>query len=154
MPSTEATDEKEYNGRCRHGVDASRRVMVPSEWRPQTPDVQFTLIAWPVGEEDRLLVLPPARWKEMRDRLKGESMSDPEVAALETHIAANSAKVSVDKVGRLCLPEGLSEMIGLKKEVELVGRLDKFEIWNPATYAKSSAANRELAISAFKRVRL
>ncbi|MBI3414520.1 MAG: hypothetical protein HY043_04230 [Verrucomicrobia bacterium] len=154
MSATEATESTEYTGRCCHGVDQSRRVMIPSEWRPTEADVKFTLIPWPIGSEDRILVLPPARWKEMRSRLAAESMSDPEVAALETQIAANSAKVALDKVGRMCLPETLSKTVGLKKEVELVGRIDKFEIWNPAGYAKADVESREMAISAFKRLRL
>ena len=154
MPAAESTETTEYTGHCCHGVDGSRRVMIPSDWRPEEADVKFTLIPWPIGIEDRILVLPPARWKALRARLAEESMSDPEVAALETQIAANSAKVSLDKVGRMCLPEMLSQTVGLGKEVELVGRLDKFEIWNPKAYAESSAQNRTKAISAFNRLRL
>ena len=154
MPTAESTEATEYTGHCCHGVDGSRRVMIPSEWRPDQADVKFTLIPWPIGSEDRILVLPPARWKELRSRLAAESMSDPEVAALETQIAANSAKVGLDKVGRMCLPEALSDTVGLKKDVELVGRLDKFEIWNPGVYAKANAESRTMAISAFKRLRL
>ena len=57
--------------------------MLPAKWRPRDPQTRFTMLPWPIGAEDRLLVLPPERWREMLHKLKARSLSDSRVAALE-----------------------------------------------------------------------
>lgn len=112
------------------------------------------MLPWPIGFEDRVLVLPPDRWREMLGKLKTRSLTDPRVAALEQEIAENAVQVTLDKVGRLCLPEELTSLIGAKNEVELVGRLDKFEIWEPKKREMARAENKKLAAEVAKEIDL
>ncbi|MBU6402485.1 MAG: hypothetical protein KGS61_19365 [Verrucomicrobia bacterium] len=154
MPAVKSSEPIDYTGHWRHGVDDSRRVMIPARWRPRDPRVQLTLVPWPVGAEDRLLVLPPGRWREMLGRIRSKSLADPRVAALERVIGGTAIQQSLDKVGRICLPETMSTAVGLGKEVELVGRLDKFEIWDPRRYDALSAQDAKLAAEALKEMEL
>ncbi|MHB8524131.1 MAG: division/cell wall cluster transcriptional repressor MraZ [Limisphaerales bacterium] len=116
--------------------------------------MKFTLMPWPVGTEDHLLVLPPERWREMLARIRAKSMANPRVAALERVIGGNAVEQSLDKVGRICLPETMSKTVGVGKEVELVGRLDKFEVWNPQRYETASAEDKKLAMEAIKEIEI
>lgn len=154
MSAIKASEPIVFTGHCCHGVDDSRRVMIPARWRPRDRNVKFTLIPWPIGTEDRLLVLPPERWREMLARIRAKSMANPRVAALERQIGGNAVEQSLDKVGRICLPETMSKTVGVDKEVELVGRLDKFEIWNPQRYEAVSAEDKKLAVEALKEIDL
>ncbi len=60
MPDADAKVPS-FHGNFRHGIDQSRRVMIPARWRPKNKDLVFTVILWPVGGEEFLLVLPPER---------------------------------------------------------------------------------------------
>jgi len=144
----------DYTGHYRHGIDASRRVMLPAKWRPRDPATSFTVLPWPIGKEDRLLVLPPERWREMLQKLKSRSLSDPAIEALEQEIAENANQVTPDKVGRICLIESHAAAIKLTGEAELVGRLDKFEIWEPGARGAVRANNKKLAAEALKTIDL
>ena len=136
-----------FHGNYAHGVDGSRRVMIPSKWRPKTPKVVFTVILWPIQVEEFLLVLPPERWQVMLDKLKGGSLQDRRQAMLERVIGSTSAPMTLDKQGRFCLPENLAGTVGIGKEAEFVGRLDKFEIWSPERYRESVAEDKSAAAS-------
>jgi MraZ protein len=154
VPKTELTAEPvDYTGHFKHGLDGSRRVMLPARWRPPAP-VKFTILPWPIGVEDRLLVLPPERWREMLSKLKTRSLTDKRVEALEQVIAENASQVELDKVGRLCLPEQLASMAGIANEAELVGRLDKFEIWNPKARQAIREQNKALAAEVAREIDL
>jgi MraZ protein len=144
----------DYTGHFRHGIDGSRRIMFPAKWRPAQADVKFTILPWPIGAEDRLLVLPPERWREMLQKLKARSLSDPRVAALEQEIAENAAQVVLDKVGRICLPEEMARRAGITNEAEFVGRLDKFEIWEPNAREAVRAQNKKLAAEVAREIDL
>ena len=50
--------------------------------------------------------------------------------------------MKLDKVGRLCLPEELANVAGIKQEAVLVGRLNKFEIWATDRLTKPTRAAR------------
>jgi division/cell wall cluster transcriptional repressor MraZ len=137
-----------------HGIDDSRRVMLPAKWRPKDPGLVFRVLPWPVNVEECLLVLPPERWDVMMQKLKMNRMQDRRVAALERVLGGTSAALTLDKVGRLCLPENLAKAAALEKEAVFVGRLDKFEIWSPARHKDSTIQDKILAASVVEEVDL
>ena len=128
--------------------------MLPARWRGNDPKQKLTILPWPIGAEDRLLVLPPERWREMVTKLKSRSLSDPRIAALEQEIAENAVQVTLDKVGRMVLPEELASVAKITTEAELVGRLDKFELWEPGAREAIRTQNRKLAAEAAKEIDL
>jgi MraZ protein len=90
----------------------------------------------------------------MLQKLKSRSMADPRIEALEQEIAENAAQVAPDKVGRICLNEEHTRRVNISSEAELVGRLDKFEIWEPAAREAARAQNRKLAAEVLREIDL
>ena len=146
MPDTDVI-VPDFHGNFRHGIDGSRRVMIPAKWRPKDPSVIFTVILWPIGGEENLLVLPPERWQVMLGKLKTRSLNDRRIAAFERVIAQTSAPLTLDKVGRFALPENLAKAADIDDQAEFVGRLDKFEIWSPKRYEALVGADKTVAAS-------
>jgi MraZ protein len=139
-----------FHGLFRHGIDDSRRVMLPAKWRPTESGFEFTVILMPIRKdapeaERRLLAIQPDRWQEKLAKVRGANAQNKGLAAVERTLASNSVQLALDKAGRLCLPEDLAEKAGLTKEVQFVPRLDKFEMWNPERYEAQAAADESLA---------
>jgi MraZ protein len=76
--------------------------------------------------------------------------SDPNKVVLKRFIGSESVQVSVDKGGRICLPEEMANAAEIKDQAVLVGLLDRFEIWNPERYQKVRASDAVMAQEAFK----
>lgn len=150
-----ATSDNEtihYTSLFRHGVDEKRRVQIPSKWRPAEPDVEFTLILWPNnGQADaNLLVLPPSEMKALAEKIRTMPSADPKASALRRLIGSKSASVTLDKGGRICIPDSMAKAVGIDKEAVLVGLVDRFEIWSPERYETVSAVDAALLPEAFK----
>mgnify|MGYP002628330519 FL=1 len=128
--------------------------MVPSKWRPKSGKTELSVLPWPLGDQQFLLVLPPARWNLLLERLNEMSLSDEEAAVVERVIGGNSAHLILDKAGRLCLPEELATVAGLRKEAMFVGRLNKFEIWEPGRFNENNKGNEAVAAAAIKNLNL
>src|SRR5213080_3598591 len=96
-----------YTGSYRHGIDGKRRLQIPAKWRPTQPDVEFSLILWPKGSlpEACLLVLPPDEWVALVQKLKEMPFADPRAEALRRLMGDKSDRVTLDKAGRICVPE-------------------------------------------------
>ncbi len=144
----------EFHGDFTYGIDQSRRLMVPSRWRPKDPHVLFTMILWPIAVEDCLLVMPPEPWKAMMTKLKTQATGNEGLAALERVLGSTSTKLTLDKVGRLCLPENLTAAARITDKAQFVGRIDKFELWNPDKRTDASPQDKALAAQFAKQIGL
>lgn len=144
-----------YFGRHRRGLDASRRVLLPSEWRGEDAPNSLTLLLWPAEEPQYLLALSPVRWAALLDNLAQVSLTDERGAEIERLIAANAFPRTLDGYGRLPLPDEAVQALGLGGEVLLVGRMNKFEIWNPDRFAAATAAaDRRDALLTLRSIRV
>lgn len=142
-----------FNSEFRHGCDEKRRIQIPSAWRTEEVNAQFTLIVWPQRKEGTCLRgLPPQKMRELMVELDAIPNSNPNKPILKRLIGSKSVQVDLDKAGRICVPETLAAAAGLKagEEVVLVGLLDRFEIWAADRYALISAADHVLAEDALK----
>ena len=140
-----------YNSLYRHGVDEKRRIQIPAKWRPAKAGVEFTLVLWPKSEEGPCLrVLPPVEMAELMRDLDAMPNTDPNKVVLKRFIGSESVQVTLDKSGRICLPEEMARAVEIKDEAVLVGLLDRFEIWNPDRYQKVKASDAVMAQEAFK----
>ncbi|MDH7501885.1 MAG: division/cell wall cluster transcriptional repressor MraZ, partial [Verrucomicrobiota bacterium] len=67
-------------------------------------------------------------------------------------LGGSVAWVELDNAGRLALPEHMVSRAGIADEVVLVGRLDKFELWEPKRYAQVLQESRKIASNVLKRL--
>ena len=136
-----------YFSRYSHGVDEKRRIQIPAKWRPAQDDMEWTLILWENNAQAGacLRVYPPQQMETLVQKIETMSTSDPTSVALRRNIAKNCETITMDKAGRICLPEEMARKAGIEKQAVLAGALQWFEIWNPERYALASAGDDALA---------
>jgi MraZ protein len=140
-----------YKARYRFGVDEKRRVQIPAKWRPENLDVSFTLVLWHSTHKlPCIMVLPPSTYEKLLVRLEATSFSDPQAESLRRHLGDLSDDATLDKVGRICLPERLHAAAQIEGEVVLVGMFDRFQIWRPDHYERIRQADEVVAPEAKK----
>jgi len=141
-----------FHGISTYAVDESRRVMIPVDWRPKDPSVVFMVLAWPIAAKEFLLVLPPDGWRAMMEKMKRSSLMDSRAATLERVLGSTSAPLTLDRVGRFCLPENLAKAVGIEKKAAFVGRVDKFEIWDAKRFEKAQTQDEATALEMAKQI--
>jgi MraZ protein len=151
MSNARANEPTYYNSCYRHGVDEKRRIQIPAKWRPEKEGAELTMILWPKHQAGSCLrVLPPSEMAKMKADIDGMPNGDSNKVVLKRFIGSESVQVTLDKAGRICLPDEMARGAGIKGEAVLVGLLDRFEIWNPSRYENVKAADAVLASEAFK----
>jgi MraZ protein len=140
-----------FNSKFLHGVDEKRRLQIPAKWRPETDGIEFTVMVWPKHQAGTCLrVLPPDKLEKLVAEIEAMPNSDPRKDVLRRVVGGNSEQVTVDKAGRICLPEEMARAAGLKHEALLVGLFERFEIWEPARYQHVAAADAVHQAKAFE----
>jgi MraZ protein len=151
MELGETTEPTCYNSLYQHGVDEKRRVQIPAKWRPSKPNTELTLVLWPKSKEGPCVrVLPPAQLAKLMREVDAMPNNDPSKVVLKRFIGSGSVQVTLDKGGRICLPDKMAKEAGIENEAVLVGLLDRFEIWSPARYEQVKASDAIMAQEAFK----
>lgn len=154
MSASASSEVIYYNSIYRHGVDEKRRLQIPSKWRREDETVVYTLILWPKGniQDACLLGLPPEEWVALVQKLKALPFADPHAEVLRRIIGRKSDRVTVDKGGRICLPEAMAKAAGIDKDAVLIGLVDRFEIWNPERFDATTAVDEQLSSEVFRQI--
>jgi MraZ protein len=110
-----------------HSFDNKGRLTIPAKLRDLPAEGVFVV----QGLDRNLMVLPPAAFEIIYNRLMAMSMTDPSARLLRHIILGNALQVALDGAGRILISANLREYAGLKNEVVFVGQGDYFEIWSP-----------------------
>ena len=125
-----------YAGEFRHAMDAKNRVTIPSRWRRGDLDEFFAI---PNLKGGFLMVMPPAEFKRLADKVEHDAGLKPEERAkFMRQFASRAQHLIGDKQGRIVLPDEQCKQLNLHGEVVLVGNYTRFEIWDPEKWQKST----------------
>lgn len=116
-----------FRSSSNHKIDAKGRIIVPSRFKNilKADDTYGVMVT---NMDGCLYAYTFSEWKDLENRiLKNKSI---EMAAFRRFFLGNSCECLCDKQDRIRIPAELREYANLKKDIVLVGNLDRFEIWD------------------------
>lgn len=134
-----------FTGKYRHTIDAKGRLIIPSRIREEMEDSKLLLMPSP---DPCISLWCGAKRTEYEERLQSQSKSSNKNRAVIRELYAHSHSDEVDKQNRITIPEELREVMGIGKEVLILGAGDHAEIWDPARYEQERAEVKEVGLSA------
>ena len=125
-----------FLGQYQHSLDDKGRLTIPSRFRELLGEGAVIT----QGFDRNLMVMPADKFQQVYDRINSMSLTDPTVRSLRRMMYANAYPADVDKAGRILVPQGLRQFLGLNGEASVIGQGDYFEVWSPATWAEQMAS--------------
>jgi len=119
-----------FRGRFEHTIDDKGRLAVPSRYRDiiAADNDSSTLI---MTNFDRCLaVYPLSTWEKLEGAIAAMPQFDPQVSAFLRYFISGATEASVDRSGRILVPQSLRESANLEGACVISGGLQKFEIWS------------------------
>ena len=124
-----------FLGRFYHNLDDKGRLMVPARFRDLlVPDGAYVL----QGFDQNLMVLPAVVFDTLAHRVGQMSMTDPNARLLRRLLYSSADRISLDKAGRILIPQFLRDAAQLNTNVVVIGSGDYFEIWSPEMWARQN----------------
>lgn len=118
-----------FTGWSLHNLDAKGRVAVPARFRDVLKARRDERVV--LTTSDRCLVAYPVEeWRAIADKISRQSQVDPRVLAFRRYFISGSTECTLDKQGRVLVPQPLRELAGLDGQVLLVGMQGNFELWD------------------------
>lgn len=121
-------------GQHEHTIDAKNRMALPAKFRGELGDSVIITS----GVDGCLSVFTQESWKEESSRWNNSTIASVEERSVARVMLGNAAEVSLDKLGRILLPDYLKKIAGLDKNVVICGLLNRLEVWDKTKWQEYS----------------
>jgi MraZ protein len=120
-----------FQGHSICSLDAKSRLILPAKFRKYIKPEADNKLILTRGMDDCLLVYPLDEWeKEMAGFMRLSQFVNSERTFMRKMMQYVN-ECELDSHNRILIPQQLMEFAKLKKEVVVLGLLDKMEIWDP-----------------------
>ncbi|HCC59973.1 MAG: cell division/cell wall cluster transcriptional repressor MraZ [Candidatus Staskawiczbacteria bacterium RIFOXYC1_FULL_37_43] len=117
-------------GQYEHTIDSKKRLALPAKFRGELGD-KVIVTRWMEG---CLAVFTEKEWKIVSDKIVNLTMTQAEARSFTRMMLAGAMEISLDKLGRILVPDYLKEYADLKKNVVICGLSNRLEIWDSAKW--------------------
>ena len=125
-----------FKGFYRHTVDHKGRINIPAKLRKAGDSTLHESFVVTRGLEGCLFLYPSEEWQGIEGKLRTLPFTQGHNRYFTRLLLSNASDVQVDKQGRIAIPQPLIEFSKIKKEVLVLGVLERIEIWDPEVYQK------------------
>ena len=119
-----------FTGQYSFNIDSKNRINIPAPLRKQFSNKDKKTFVVTRGIDNCAWIYPITEWEKIQNELQQlSSLSKTNRIFLRNHLRhANILKY--DSQGRFVLPQSLIEYASIKKDITIIGVLNKIEIWN------------------------
>lgn len=136
---------KMFIGEYNHNLDEKGRLAIPVKFREELKGGAVVT----KGLDGCLFLYPLSEWRILADKLSQLPISQANTRAFARLMLAGAMDVSLDKQGRVMIPDYLRKYINLSKKVIINGLYNRLEIWDEDTWEeykkKTEADSGEIA---------
>ncbi|MBP6964269.1 MAG: division/cell wall cluster transcriptional repressor MraZ [Armatimonadetes bacterium] len=132
-----------FRGHYIHTLDDKFRVIVPQKFRLEL-GMNFVITR---GVDPCLWIFREDEFKEIEARLTRMEIASKENLRLQRYFSGFAFEVTTDAQGRVAIPPALRELVGIDKEVVIVGTINRVEIWSKQNWEEYSATMTDEVIT-------
>ena len=128
-----------FIGEYQHSIDEKGRLAVPVKFRPKLAKGAVVTR----GLDQSLFLFPMAEWEQLAQRLSKMSIAQANSRAFARLMLAGAMDVSLDRQGRIILPEYLRSYAKMGKQLVLAGLYNRIELWDKAIWQRYKVATEK-----------
>ena len=119
-----------FIGEYKHSIDEKGRLAIPKKFRKRLQKGAVVTR----GLDTSLFLFPKEEWDKLAEKLSSLPLGQSNSRAFARLMLAGAMDVSLDKQGRVVLPEYLRSYASLKKKTIVAGLFNRLEIWDESKW--------------------
>ncbi|HLD27636.1 MAG TPA: division/cell wall cluster transcriptional repressor MraZ [Patescibacteria group bacterium] len=128
-----------FIGEYQHSIDEKGRLAIPAKFRASLGKGAVVTR----GLDNCLFLYPKKDWQELAAKLAKLPISQANTRAFSRLMLAGAMDLSLDKQGRVNLPDYLRQYAGVKKKIVITGLYNRLEIWDEEVWNKYKAGTEK-----------
>lgn len=121
-----------FIGEFQHTIDEKGRLIMPVRFREGLAETFFIT----KGLDTCLFVYPSGEWAILEARMKALPLTQSNARAFVRFFFAGASDCTLDRQGRILIPNNLREYARLARDVVVVGVSNRVEIWDRGEWEK------------------
>ncbi len=132
-----------FLGEYTHKIDDKKRLTLPKAFLKELG----SKVVLTRGLDESLFLYPLKEWKNVEQSIRAMSFTNKDARDFARFMLAGAMQISVDRSGRILIPDHLKDFAGLKSKVVFAGVSSRIELWDEGKwqrYTKSIEKNADL----------
>lgn len=131
-----------FGGAYEVNIDSKGRLAIPAKFRELLLRHYSPFLVATLEKRSHLWLYPESEWRQVEARLMDlPAVGNPMLEQYQRLLLHNADTMELDASGRVLLSQHLRRLVDFDKEVYVVGRSNRIEVWNRATWeAQNNAA--------------
>lgn len=117
-------------GKSYNKIDQQRRLTIPKNMRSDLGETAMLTR----GLDGGIFLLPATYWNKLVNNLVNQPFTKRRARDFWRYMSNDAYEVNLDRIGRITLPQSLSDFADIKEKVVVVGSLQYIEIWDQKRY--------------------
>jgi MraZ protein len=126
-----------FSGEYFNTLDEKGRIAFPARLRSILSG-DTIWITKGMDDEKTLVIYTPDLWKKTLEEMQQLSVYNRQTRWLYRRFISPAREITIDKNGRVAIPQNLREYAGLQKECVFLGMNTIIELWDVDTYRQAS----------------
>ena len=130
-----------FTGEFYNTIDQKNRLSIPAKFRKALDPINDRTFVITRGFDKCLVLYPAIGWNDVEIELSQLNSIKGRNRDFIRSIVRHATYVQFDSQGRIAIPEKLLDFSDIKKDVSVIGMIDKIEIWDQSAIEKKDAQN-------------
>ncbi|MFH1905429.1 MAG: division/cell wall cluster transcriptional repressor MraZ [bacterium] len=130
-----------FYGEFTHTLDEKNRLIVPMRLRGKIKETFVERFIITKGLDNCLFLFTVDEWRLFENKTKALPLTGKDARAYTRHLFSGASECTIDKQGRISIPLYLKNYAQIRKDVIIIGVMNRIEIWsreNWISYSKNT----------------
>jgi MraZ protein len=125
-----------FQGNSKSSLDEKGRIIIPSKFRKHITSEANNIMYVTLGRDKCLWLFPSYEWIKLLKTLSKINPFKKDETMMKRQLLKPVEELTIDTQHRILIPQNLLQQVEIKKEVLLIGQLEKIELWDESVYNK------------------
>ena len=120
-----------FTGEYTNSLDQKHRLSIPVKFRKALDPINDRTFVITRGFDSCLILYPVSEWNRVEGQLSKLSSMREQHRNFVRSIVRHATYLQYDSQGRIAIPETILNFASIKKDVSVIGMINKIELWSP-----------------------
>lgn len=125
-----------FQGHSNTTIDEKGRIIIPAKFRKHILPDANGILSVTLGRDNCVWLFPAYEWTKVLQTVQNTNPYTNDEVLMRRQMLFQADELSIDSQHRVLIPQELLKIVGIKKEILLIGQIERIEVWNPAAYDK------------------
>jgi MraZ protein len=125
-----------FQGHSNTTIDEKGRIIIPAKFRKHILPEANGILSVTLGRDNCVWLFPSYEWTKVLQTVQNTNPYTNDEVLMRRQMLFQADELSIDSQHMVLIPQELLKITGIKKDILLIGQIERIEVWNPAAYDK------------------